>query len=97
MTDTTLLRHSEVTAAVDDRHWRVLLQTLRATFSAPDFSTAAAFVARVAEVADAANHHPDVVLRWGQVTVTTTSHDAGGVTERDLRLAEVINALAGRD
>lgn len=94
MTDTTLLRHSEVTAAVDDRHWRVLLQTLRATFSAPDFSTAAAFVARVAEAADTANHHPDVVLRWGQVTVTTTSHDAGGLTQRDVDLAATLSALA---
>ena len=94
MADTTLLRHSDVTAAVDARHWRVLLQTLRATFSAPDFSTAAAFVARIAAAADAANHHPDVVLRWGQVTVTTTSHDAGGLTQRDVDLAATVSALA---
>jgi len=94
MADTTLLRHSDVTAAVDSRHWRVLLQSLRATFATPDFSTAAAFVARIAEAADAANHHPDVVLRWGQVTVTTTSHDAGGLTQRDVDLAGTVSALA---
>src|SRR6187397_601992 len=94
MADTTLLRHSDVTAAVDDRHWRVLLQSLRATFSTPDFSTAAAFVARIAAAADEANHHPDVVLRWGQVTVTTTSHDAGGLTQRDVDLAATVSALA---
>jgi 4a-hydroxytetrahydrobiopterin dehydratase len=94
MADTTLLKHSDVTAAVDARHWRVLLQSLRATFSAPDFTTAAAFVARVAAVADEANHHPDVVLRWGQVTVTTSSHDAGGLTQRDVDLAATITAIA---
>ncbi|MET0788001.1 MAG: VOC family protein [Cellulomonas sp.] len=94
MTDTTLLPHSVVTAAVDQRHWRVLLQTLRATFTAPDFSTAAAFVARVAAAADEANHHPDVVLRWGQVTVTTSSHDAGGLTQRDVDLAATVSAIA---
>ena len=92
MADTTLLRHSDVTAAVDDRHWRVLLQSLRATFSTPDFTTAAAFVARIAAAADEANHHPDVVLRWGQVTVTTSSHDAGGLTQRDVDLAATVTA-----
>ena len=94
MADTTLLRHSDVTAAVDDRHWRVLLQSLRATFSTPDFATAAAFVARIAAAADEANHHPDVVLRWGQVTVTTSSHDAGGLTQRDVDLAATVSAIA---
>jgi len=94
MADTTLLRHSDVTDAVDARHWRVLLNSLRATFTAPDFSTAAAFVARIAAAADAANHHPDVVLRWGQVTVTTSSHDAGGLTQRDVDLAATVSALA---
>jgi len=94
MADTTLLKHSDVTAAVDERHWRVLLQSLRATFTAPDFTTAAAFVARIAAAADEANHHPDVVLRWGQVTVTTSSHDAGGLTQRDVDLAAAISALA---
>ncbi len=94
MADTTLLPHSAVTEAVDARHWRVLLQSLRATFTAPDFRTAAGFVARVAELADEVNHHPDVVLRWGQVTVTTTSHDADGLTQRDVDLAARVSALA---
>ena len=94
MADTTLLRHSAVTEAVDARHWRVLLRTLRATVTAPDFTTAAAFVARIAAAADEANHHPDVVLRWGQVTVTTSSHDVGGLTQRDVDLAAAVSAAA---
>ena len=67
---------------------------LRATFGADDFAAAAAFVARIAEAADAANHHPDVLLRWGEVAVTTVSHDAGGLTQRDVDLAGTISALA---
>src|SRR5690242_2021305 len=93
MADKTL-PHSVVTDAVDPRHWRVLLGTLRATFTGPDFATGAAFVARIADAADAANHHPDVLLRWGQVTVTTSSHDVGGLTQRDIDLARTISAVA---
>ncbi|MBD8059887.1 4a-hydroxytetrahydrobiopterin dehydratase [Cellulomonas sp. JH27-2] len=88
------LRSSVVTEAVDDRHWRVILRRLRATFSAPDFATGATFVARVAAAADEANHHPDVLLRWGQVTVTTRSHDVEGLTQRDIDLARVVSAIA---
>ncbi len=95
MTDADVrLPHSAVTAAVDARHWRVLLTTLRATFRTPDWATGVAFVARVAQAADAADHHPDVLLRYGQVTVTTTSHDVGGLTSRDLDLAATVTALA---
>ncbi|QCB94302.1 VOC family protein [Cellulomonas shaoxiangyii] len=89
-----VLPHSAVTDAVDARHWRVLLGTLRATYRTPDWATGAAFVARVAQAADAAGHHPDVLLRYGQVTVTTTSHDVGGLTSRDVDLAATVAALA---
>ncbi|MEN0128619.1 MAG: VOC family protein [Brevundimonas sp.] len=88
------LRSSVVTDAVDPRHWRVLLGALRATFTGPDFASGAAFVARIAELADAANHHPDVLLRWGQVSVTTSSHDVGGLTQRDIDLARAITLVA---
>ena len=94
MADTTLLRHSAVTEAVDARHWRVLLRTLRATFTAPDFTTAAAFVARIAAAADEANHHPDVSLTYPEVIVTLSSHDVGGITSRDIDLARQISGFA---
>lgn len=94
MGGTEKLAHSVVTDAVDARHWRVLLGRLRATFRTDDFAQGAAFVARVAEAADAANHHPDVLLRWGQVTVTTSSHDVHGLTRRDVDLAAAVSALA---
>jgi len=88
------LRSSVVSEAVDDRHWRVILRRLRATFATPDFATGATFVARVAAAADEANHHPDVLLRWGQVTVTTRSHDVEGLTQRDIDLARTVSAIA---
>jgi len=91
---TQVLQWSVVTEQVDARHWRVLGGRLRATFGADDFAAAAAFVARIATAAEAANHHPDVLLRWGEVAVTTVSHDAGGLTQRDVDLAGQISALA---
>lgn len=90
----SVLTGKQATLNVDPRHWRFIRHRLRADLSAPDFATAARFVAALAALADEQNHHPDVVLRYGQVTVTTTSHDAGGLTARDVDLAGALSALA---
>ncbi len=66
------------------------------SFSFPDFSAAFGFMARVALAAERADHHPDWSNSWNRVDILLTSHDAGGVTARDLALAERIDALAGR-
>ena len=52
------------------------------------------FVNRVAHAAEAANHHPDLELRYGKVVCTLTTHSAGGVTQKDLDLAAQIEGLA---
>ena len=62
---------------------------------APSFPAAIELVRRVADVAEEMNHHPDIDIRWRRVRFTLSSHDAGGVTERDLDQAARINALAG--
>ena len=49
-----------------------------------------AFVNRVAALAEAADHHPDIDIRYSKVTLTLSTHDAGGLTERDFSLAEKI-------
>ncbi len=67
---------------------------LYASYRTSDFSTAVALITRVAEVADAMNHHPDVRLGYGTVDFDLSSHDAGGVTDRDLALADEIQHLA---
>ncbi|MBF0171116.1 MAG: 4a-hydroxytetrahydrobiopterin dehydratase [Nitrospinae bacterium] len=64
------------------------------TFSFDTYAQGAAFVARVAALADERNHHPEVLLGYKTVTVETTSHDAdNSVTDRDRRLAQAIDAL----
>lgn len=60
-----------------------------------DFSTAFAFLTRVALHAEKADHHPEFTSVWNRVDFRLTSHDADGVTERDYLLAKAINGLIG--
>lgn len=64
------------------------------TYDRRDFDGSIAFVNAIAAAANAANHHPDLAIAWNRVSVRLWSHDAGGITERDLRLAAQIDALA---
>jgi 4a-hydroxytetrahydrobiopterin dehydratase len=64
------------------------------TFKFKDFSEAFGFLARVAMNAEKADHHPEFTSVWNRVDFRLTSHDAGGVTERDVKLAEAISRLA---
>jgi 4a-hydroxytetrahydrobiopterin dehydratase len=57
-----------------------------------DFKGSIAFVTRVADLAESANHHPDIDIRYSKVTLTLSTHDAGGLTARDFALAEAIGA-----
>ncbi|WGT47367.1 4a-hydroxytetrahydrobiopterin dehydratase [Tessaracoccus lacteus] len=79
---------------VDLADWRWMLEALYARFETGDFSAGAAFVAEVARIADELNHHPDVDLRYGHVQITSTSHDVGGVTDRDIELCRRISVVA---
>jgi 4a-hydroxytetrahydrobiopterin dehydratase len=60
-----------------------------------DFNEAFAFLTRVALHAERVDHHPEFTSVWNRVDFRLTSHDSGGVTERDIRLAEAISALVG--
>lgn len=62
-----------------------------------DFAEAFAFLTRVAFHAEKVDHHPEFTSVWNRVDFRLTSHDAGGVTERDAELAQAINALAGEE
>jgi 4a-hydroxytetrahydrobiopterin dehydratase len=64
-------------------------------FQFPDFKAAMVFVNKIADAAEQANHHPDIDIRYNKVTLSLVSHDSGGVTKRDIRMAERINQLAG--
>ncbi|MCC6999453.1 MAG: 4a-hydroxytetrahydrobiopterin dehydratase [Deltaproteobacteria bacterium] len=60
----------------------------------PDFSAALGFVVRVGLLAEKKDHHPDVELGWGKARLLWSTHDAGGITELDLELAEASDQLA---
>jgi 4a-hydroxytetrahydrobiopterin dehydratase len=75
--------------------WRFLLGRIEAVFVAESFAEATAFINQVAEAADAANHHPDVDLRYpGRVHVALTTHAVDGLTTADVDLAATISSLA---
>jgi 4a-hydroxytetrahydrobiopterin dehydratase len=74
--------------------WAYLPDALQTRIRTKDFATALQVVNAIGEAAEELNHHPDLDLRWGRVDVALTSHDSGGVTERDLRLAHRISDIA---
>jgi 4a-hydroxytetrahydrobiopterin dehydratase len=74
--------------------WRVLYSKIHATFVTGSFARGLELVDGIGELAEAANHHPDIVLRYPSVTVSLVSHDVGGLTSRDVDLANKITALA---
>jgi 4a-hydroxytetrahydrobiopterin dehydratase len=65
------------------------------TFTFADFSEAFGFMTRVALLAEKADHHPEWSNVWNRVDVLLTTHDAGGLSHRDVALAEAIDALLG--
>jgi 4a-hydroxytetrahydrobiopterin dehydratase len=76
--------------------WQEQNNALERTWMFPDFSTAWDFARRCAQVFEQQGHHADLLVGWGKVTVTTTTHDAGNrVTEKDHALAKALDALHG--
>jgi len=62
-------------------------------FTFKSFAPAVAFVNRVAEAAERANHHPDITINYNRVTMALSTHSAGGITQKDFDLAHEINRL----
>ena len=77
--------------------WRMAdgRDAIQRTFKFKDFSEAFGFMARAALVAEKMDHHPEWTNVWNRVEVTLSTHDAGGLTERDVKLAEAMDKLAG--
>jgi 4a-hydroxytetrahydrobiopterin dehydratase len=90
-----VLTFAEVEAAgLDD--WRQMFEALRTRFLTGGFNQGLELVTRIAALADEADHHPDVDLRYPHVNVTIFSHDVFGVTSRDVDLARAISAAAAK-
>lgn len=74
--------------------WTLHQGKLRLERRFADFSQAWGFMSRVALLAEAMNHHPEWTNVWNRVTIDLTTHEAGGVTRRDVELATRINGLS---
>jgi 4a-hydroxytetrahydrobiopterin dehydratase len=74
--------------------WKVVNEHhITKSFTFPDFKAALAFVNKVGEVAESQGHHPDILLGWGKVEITTWTHKIDGLTESDFILAAKFDQL----
>jgi 4a-hydroxytetrahydrobiopterin dehydratase len=89
------LSASEVDAALAEQEldWERVGDELQTTIELHDFAEALTFVNKVGAAAEAANHHPDIDIRWNKVHLVLTTHDSGGLTVLDLALAAAIDRL----
>jgi 4a-hydroxytetrahydrobiopterin dehydratase len=78
-------------AALDG--WERSGDEIRKSFTRASFPDAVAFVVQVGFLAEAANHHPDIDIRWRKVELALSTHDSSGLTELDMKLAAEIDAL----
>jgi 4a-hydroxytetrahydrobiopterin dehydratase len=76
--------------------WSELNGAIQRTFQFKDFAEAMRFVNQVAAAAEADQHHPDILIRWNKVTLTLSTHDASGITEKDFALARKADGMAGK-
>lgn len=75
--------------------WTRQGDTISKTFKLSGFPAAIAFVTQIGFLAEAANHHPDIDIRWNKVTLTLSTHDAGGLTAKDFDLAAAADEAMG--
>lgn len=76
--------------------WNLSGNAMQRVFEFSDFVHAMEFVNQVAAQAEEANHHPDITIHYSRVTLSLTSHDAGGLTKRDVAMARKISSLSGK-
>ncbi len=73
--------------------WRQEGHIILRRFAMDSFPAALLFVNAIGHIAEKLDHHPDLLIQWKQVIVSISTHDAGGLTEKDFQLAERINSL----
>ena len=89
----TKAEHDGLAAALP--HWQVKPTDIHRSVEFKDFSEAWAFMTRVALLAEKHDHHPDWSNVWNRVEITLSTHDAGGLSHKDVTLAKAIDALLG--
>ncbi|MDX2147494.1 MAG: 4a-hydroxytetrahydrobiopterin dehydratase [Planctomycetota bacterium] len=78
----------------DVAEWSVVGDGIQRTYHFRDFVQSIAFVRRVADAAEVAQHHPDILIRYNKVTLSLSTHDAGGITDKDFALARKVDSFA---
>jgi 4a-hydroxytetrahydrobiopterin dehydratase len=81
------------TALVTVPEWKKKGAAITRTFQFKDFPAAIKFVNALAKIAEKEYHHPDIDIRWNKVTLTLSTHDAGGLTKKDFDLARKFDRL----
>ena len=90
-----LLTDDKIATGLEGSAWRREGDEIVRDWKFADFNAAMRFVNRVAELAEAADHHPDILVHgWNRVRLSLSTHSAGGLTEKDLALASRIDELA---
>jgi 4a-hydroxytetrahydrobiopterin dehydratase len=90
-----VLSQQELEVSLNDSQWSRAGEAIVREWELDDFAAAIAFVNRVADAAEAADHHPDIELHgWNKVRLRLSTHSEGGVTAADLDMARQIDALA---
>jgi 4a-hydroxytetrahydrobiopterin dehydratase len=90
----TLLTSDEIAAGLDRAAgWELTGNAITRTVTLGDFRDAMLYTGAVAYLAQAANHHPDIAISWNKVTLTLSTHSAGGLTGADFALAGQISGL----
>jgi 4a-hydroxytetrahydrobiopterin dehydratase len=74
--------------------WQISGGQISRTFTLPGFTAALVFASAVGQLAERADHHPDILIQYRKVTLTLSTHSAGGLTEKDFSLAREIDAIA---
>ncbi|GAB4537747.1 MAG: hypothetical protein Tsb0014_26860 [Pleurocapsa sp.] len=93
--NTMVLKETEINQKLQSLSgWEKQNNTITRTFQFPDFVAAIDFVNKLVEPAEEAGHHPDIAISYNKVTISLTTHDAGGITQKDFDLAQTISQLA---
>jgi 4a-hydroxytetrahydrobiopterin dehydratase len=89
------LEHGKITAWLASHPgWEQSGEAITKQYRFADFAAAMAFAVRLGMAAEKKDHHPDLEIGWGRAKVTWSTHDAGGITELDLAMAELTDSIA---
>ena len=88
-----LISPDEINKSLADKGWEYADKKISKTFNFDQYMNGINFINKIAELAEASNHHPDITIVWRRVDVTISSHDLGGVTTKCVNLATGIDLI----